>query len=135
MKIILLILFLSFSSFSVAEANAKEWETSKELKEKLCEIMSEDVEGYYLLQQGEMSLIEVLRIARKDNKALSKKLFGHDDMSDVMERDWLEYYEKTVLNIFDSFSITENVMQRYKFSSKIRDREFADCCKQLVLEK
>ena len=135
MKIILLILFLSFSSFSVAEANAKEWETSKELKEKLCEIMSEDVEGYYLLQQGEMSLIEVLRIARKDNKALSKKLFGHDDMSDVMERDWLEYYEKTVLNIFDSFSITENVMQRYKFSSKIRDGEFADCYKQLVLEK
>ena len=135
MKIILLILFLSFSSFSVAEANAKEWETSKELKEKLCEIMSEDVEGYYLLQQGEMSLIEVLRIARKDNKALSKKLFGHDDMSDVMERDWLEYYEKTVLNIFDIFSMTENVEQRHKNASIVRDGEFSTCYKQLILEK
>ena len=135
MKIILLILFLSFSSFSVAEANAKEWETSKELKEKLCEIMSEDMAGYYLLQQDEMSLIEVLRIARKDNKALSKKLFGHDDMSDVMERDWLDSYEKTVVSIFDIFSMTENVEHRHKNASLVRDGQFSTCYKQLILEK
>ncbi|HAP70279.1 MAG TPA: hypothetical protein DCR04_11240 [Flavobacteriales bacterium] len=135
MKIILLILFLSFSSFSVAEANAKEWETSKELHEKLCDAMSEDIYDLYMLQQKHWSLITVLRESRRRNKELSKKVFGHDDMSDVMERDWLEFYETTVLSIFDSFSIIDDGPELYKNASKIRDTEFAECYKQLVLEK
>jgi len=146
MKIILLILFLSFSSFSVAddhsmewkilaEANSKEWETSKELHEKLCEIMSQDISDLYMLRQNHWSLVKVLGEARQRNKELSKKLFGDDGVSDVMEGNWLDYYETSVLNIFESFSVTDDPEIKYRNASIIRDREFADCYRKLVLEK
>ena len=134
MKIILLILSLSFSSFSVAEANSKEWESSKQLHEKLCEIMSEDFFALMRLRQKNGSLVDVLREARKRNQALSKKLFGHDDMSDVMERDWLEYYEQTVINSYDD-TAAHSVAFKDQKARKARDDTFAQCYKQLVLAK
>ena len=146
MKIVFLILFLSFSSFSVADANSTEWKilavanakeggNSKQLHEKLCDTMSQDISDLYMLQQKHWSLVTVLREARQRNKELSKKVFGHDDMSDVMESDWLEFYETTVLNIFDTFSIIDDPGLLYKNASKIRDTEFAECYKELVLAK
>jgi hypothetical protein len=42
-----------------------------------------------------------------------------------MQSDWLEYYETTVLNIFDTFSIIDDAERRYRDASKIRDTEFA----------
>ena len=134
MKIILLILFLSFSSFSVAEANSKEWDSSKQLHEKLCEIMSEDFFALMRLRQNNQSLVDVLREARKRNQALSKKLFGHDDMSDVMERDWLEYYEQTVINSYDD-PANYAVSSKEQKARTARDDSFAKCYKQLVLAK
>ena len=134
MKIILLILSLSFSSFSVAEANSKEWDSSKQLHEKLCEIMSEDFFALMRLRQNNQSLVDVLREARKRNQALSKKLFGHDDMSDVMERDWLEYYEQTVINSYDN-TASISVLLKDQKAAKARDDSFAQCYKQLVLAK
>jgi hypothetical protein len=134
MKIILLILSFSFSSFSVAEANSKEWDSSKQLHEKLCEIMSEDFFALMRLRQKNGSLVDVLREARKRNQALSKKLFGHDDMSDVMERDWLEYYEQTVINSYDDRQ-ANSVALGDRMARKVRDDSFAQCYKQLVLAK
>ena len=143
MKIILLILFLSFSSFSVADDHSTEWKilgeakatSSKELHEKLCEIMSQDISDLYMLRENRWSLVKVLGEARQRNKELSKKVFGDDGMSDVMERDWLDYYERTVLNIFDSFSVTEYSDLRNETASMIRDSSFSDCYRKLVLEK
>jgi|TARA_R110002074_G_scaffold355092_2_gene526986 hypothetical protein len=134
MKIILLILSLSFSSFSVAEANSKEWESSKQLHEKLCEIMSEDFFALMRLRQNNQSLVDVLREARKRNQALSKNVFGHDAMSDVMERDWLEYYEQTVINSYDN-TASISVLLKDQKAAKARDDSFAKCYKQLVLAK
>ena len=134
MKIILLILSLSFSSFSVAEANSKEWESSKQLHEKLCEIMSEDFFALMRLRQNNQSLVDVLRQARKRNQALSKKLFGYDDMSDVMESNWLEYYEQTVINSYDH-DAQNPVWLKDQKARRARDDSFAQCYKQLVLAK
>ena len=134
MKIILLILSLSFSSFSVAEANSKEWDSSKQLHEKLCEIMSEDFFALMRLRQNNQSLVDVLREARKRNQALSKNVFGHDAMSDVMERDWLEYYEQTVINSYDN-TASISVLLKDQKAAKARDDSFAKCYKQLVLAK
>ena len=108
MKIMFLILFLSFSSFAVADDHSTEWKilgeakatSSKEVHEKLCDIMSQDISDLYMLRQNNWSLVTVLGEARQRNKELSKKVFGNDDMSDVMYRDWLDYYETSVLNIF-----------------------------------
>ena len=80
-------------------------------------------------------MVKVLREARQRNKELSKKLFGDDGMSDVMEGNWLDYYETSVLNIFESFSVTDDPEIKYKNASIIRDGQFADCYRKLVLEK
>lgn len=125
---------MSFSSFSVAEANSKEWESSKQLHEKLCEIMSEDFFALMRLRQNNQSLVDVLREARKRNQALSKNVFGHDAMSDVMERDWLEYYEQTVINSYDN-TASISVLLKDQKAAKARDDSFAKCYKQLVLAK
>ena len=138
-----LILFLSFSSFAVADDHSTEWKilaeakatSSKEVHEKLCDIMSQDISDLYMLRQNNWSLVTVLGEARQRNKELSKKVFGNDDMSDVMYRDWLDYYETSVLNIFDSFSVTDDPEIKYKNASTIRDGQFAHCYRKLVLEK
>ena len=119
---------MSFSSFSVAEANSKEWDSSKQLHEKLCEIMSEDFFALMRLRQNNQSLVDVLREARKRNQALSKNVFGHDAMSDVMERDWLEYYEQTVINSYDN-TASISVLLKDQKAAKARDDSFAKCYK------
>ena len=97
--------------------------------------MSEDNHDLYLLQQGGMSQVDVLREARTCNRILAEKVFDTEDKHALIAEEWLEHYQKTVFKVFEIFFYIDNVEKRYKQASKIRDRAFALCYQTLVLMK
>ena len=132
MKIIFFILFLSFSSFSVAEGVSEE--TNLILNELMCEQMSEDLYDLMMLRQDGESLANVVKKARELNETLDDRAFGFEmPENGFTELTW-DRYEESVLLFYD-YPVKYSKQLKEEESRMVRDTNFSRCYKDLVLAK